>query len=703
MAWRNGLVMGVVAALAAAVSVSAQTSGHQATLYRDTYGVPHIYAQTPADGAYALGYAQAEDRLEDIYKNVRTALGTMSEAFGEAHVELDFILRMVHNAEVSESKYNEVPAQVRALAENYIAGVNAFIKERPERVPDYAIELKPWHCIAVGRTMILQWPLGTLKDELNRKSEKPAYFSNCWSVAPSRSAEKCPILLTDPHLTWQGLAVFYECRVHAGDFGMCGYCVVGSPLIALGHGANVGWACTTGGPDTSDVYALKLDPSMPTRYEYDGKWRYLDVRFIKIPVKGEAKPRVMPAMYSLHGPLLAEPDLKNNVAYAGKSNYLDDVGLMDQMYAMVTAKDADEFYHALGMNHMMEQNIMYADRNGTIGYVRTGNVPIRPDGYDWTKPVPGNTSATQWQGVHTVDDLVHIINPPQGYMQCCNTSPQYIMENSPLTPDKYKAYIYNALWDQDNPRGTRARELLAADPNVTKEKAIAVVMDVYDIHSKAWNAALKTALDAVGAERMKDAAFAETAKTVLAWNGEFDQNSVAAPIVEKLRRKCSGKVNIHAINSGEALPAAEQKTLVDLLGEAGEELKTQFGKTGATWGEVHQVGRDGQFYPYDGADLGGVSMDETITLRTVDSREEPKGSGHWIASGGSGSAMLMFMHPDGIESYSCIPWGQSAVPGSPHHTDQTRELYTKRQMKETWFAKDELLKHVESEKVLTIP
>jgi acyl-homoserine lactone acylase PvdQ len=52
------------------------------TIYRDTWGVPHIFAKTPGEGAYGLGYVQAQDRLDDIYKNLRTGLGRMAEAFG---------------------------------------------------------------------------------------------------------------------------------------------------------------------------------------------------------------------------------------------------------------------------------------------------------------------------------------------------------------------------------------------------------------------------------------------------------------------------------------------------------------------------------------------------------------------------------------------------------------------------------------------
>ena len=76
--------------------------GGEATLYRDTWGVPHIHADKLTDAAYAMGHAQAEDRLADIYQNVRTATGRMAEVFGEEHVETDYAIRMMRNAELCQ-------------------------------------------------------------------------------------------------------------------------------------------------------------------------------------------------------------------------------------------------------------------------------------------------------------------------------------------------------------------------------------------------------------------------------------------------------------------------------------------------------------------------------------------------------------------------------------------------------------------------
>ncbi len=307
-------------------------------------------------------------------------------------------MRLTKNAERAREAYGSAPAELRAILDAFVRGVEAYEAEHPARRPEWAVELEPWHAIALGQAMILRWPLGNIQDELRNTRNSNGFGSNQWAVAPERSAENVPILLTDPHLTWEGLAVFYEAHVFGDQLQMQGFFLVGSPLLALGHNGNVGWAATTGGPDTSDIYEMKLNPNNPMQYEYDGEFRNARVEFIQIPVKGRDQPVARPAGYTHLGPLFAEPDYEKGVAYVGATPYFESEHLVEQFYGMCLAKNCDEFYDALGMNEYFEQNVMFADRDGNIQYVRVGRVPIRPEGYDWSQAVPGHTSDTGLEG-----------------------------------------------------------------------------------------------------------------------------------------------------------------------------------------------------------------------------------------------------------------------------------------------------------------
>ena len=68
--------------LAALTYQPAHSAEEPTTIYRDEFGIPHIFASTLDDAAFAAGYAQAEDRLEELLKNYRRATGTMAEVFG---------------------------------------------------------------------------------------------------------------------------------------------------------------------------------------------------------------------------------------------------------------------------------------------------------------------------------------------------------------------------------------------------------------------------------------------------------------------------------------------------------------------------------------------------------------------------------------------------------------------------------------------
>jgi acyl-homoserine lactone acylase PvdQ len=674
------------------------------TIYRDTWGVPHIYARNESAAAFGLGYAVAEDRLEDLCRNIRTATGTMAEVFGEAHVNTDYMMKLAKNAELSEKLWPAMPEHLTSLGDSYFAGIKAYIAEHPEKLPDWAPELHSWQAAAVGRAMILRWPIGTIFDDMKNKDEAPGFGSNGWAVAPSRSADGCSIVLTDPHLGWEGMAVFYEARVFGGDLALCGFFLVGSPLMALGHNANVGWACTTGGPDTSDCYMLKLNPENPLQYEYDGEWLAAEISQIEVAVK-DKDPVSRMAADTVWGPLMAEPDLENHIAYVGASPYFEDeaiTGLYEQMYRMCTAKNCDEFYQALGMNCFMEQNLTFGDTEGNIQYVRTGRTPVRPEGYNWNAPVPGNTSAAKWLGIHPIEDLVQVKNPPQGYFQNCNVSPSVMMVDSPLKPEDYPDYIWNVSWDKQNRRGERSTAVLDADDSITKEEAKALALDVFDIRGETWQGILQRSVEAAGDARLKeDESLATAVDQMLAWDRIYKPDAKGAPLFEPWRLAVQEEMDIVRVIQEENLTDEEYAQLLDLLAKKVVEYEKKYGPIAdMTWGTMHKVGRGGKYFPSPGADYGGGpdKINQTETL--FDVRSTPNEDGLHIADNGSMATILMFFHPEGVDSYSVIPWGQSADPESPHYVDQGEHLYSKPAFKPTWFKKEDLLKNVESEKVL---
>jgi len=704
--WTGVALTTTLVAVSYCLATGRTASAADATLIRDTWGVPHAIGETEPAAFFALGYAQAEDRLADIYTAIRTATGRLAEVQGESVLEQDYLMRVSGNDMIHAEYLKTAPQHLRENVTAFTDGIKAYIAEHPDEAADIAVEVEPWHPLAIGRAMILRWPIGTIMGDLRNEEERarPAAGSNQWAVSPRRTADGSAILLSDPHLTWEGLAVLYEARVHAGDLHACGYYLIGSPMLAIGHNARVGWALTTGGPDTSDVYRMKFRLNPLPEYEYDGEWRPVEMKVFTIPVKDRGNV-TKPAFFTHLGPVISEPDVAAGIAYVGASPYLDQTGLYEQFDRMNRAKTVHELNEALALHQYNEQNVMSADIDGNISYVRNGATPIRPDGYDWSRPVDGTTSATAWKGIHPQDDLVKIINPPQGYMQNCNISPANMMVDSPLTPENYPEYIYNVSWDSDNPRGRRTVELLSKNDAVTEADAISYVLDIHDGLAVRWQKQLQAALAAAEPAPEKNSVLRKAADAILAWDGEYTPEATATVLFKFWRLACGNELDLAPLARGEPLSAESQQKMLAIFERTIGELTERYGRWDVPWGEVHVVGRGGQVFPCGGADYqsGNKEANFSETLFDVRSAEDPDKAGRFIANSGSMAMILMFFEADGVRSLTCTPWGQSGHPDSPHYVDQAEHLYSKREMKPTWSKESDVIEHATSKRQLRYP
>src|SRR5215472_15862111 len=194
--WNRKLLIACMCLASAGASVSVARGREKITILRDEFGVPHIFAETPAGAAFGSGYAQAEDRLEEMMRNYRKAEGTMSEVFGESWFRHDYRQRMWRHRQVAEEHYSELKPETRGVIEAFQSGVRQFMKEHPEQVPAWAPMLEPWQVVAFGRFTIWGWPEGEAGDDLKRAGIEPdpvAYHgSNEWLLAPWRTAMHAP-------------------------------------------------------------------------------------------------------------------------------------------------------------------------------------------------------------------------------------------------------------------------------------------------------------------------------------------------------------------------------------------------------------------------------------------------------------------------------------------------------------------------------
>lgn len=684
-------------------------------IYRDTWGVPHIYAPTAAQGMFAMGWAQAEDRPEEVLKNLMRGIGECSIFEGKAGIESDMVAHMWRHYELAKAGMDTIDPTVREHMEAFAAGVNAFYAAHPEDVPAWwgTRQVDGAMIVAFGRFFLYSWSVDDGFGDLKRAGIEPGIDrtrrgSNQFAISPQRSASGDAILYVDPHLAWFGPSRFWEVRMHAGELAGSGFGLAGVPYIGLGHNANVAWAMTTGAPDTADIYTLTLNPDNPLQYKYDDTWREITTREITIQVK-DAAPVEM-TLYDCHyGPVVA---MKDGKAYALKTSYAEVVRGNEAWYLLNTAKDYTGAVAAMKTGFMFPQNVMVADQSGNIYYQRSGRVPKRPEGFDFDRPVDGSTSKSEWLGIHDSDDHVQILNPTQGYMQCCNIPPDALMVKSPLTPDKYPGYLFSDLgygprggWT--NQRGGRAVELLSKDDSVTIEEAKAFAQDVHPLGVERWIDVLRKADEAHGSSFAGNLDYQRGMADILSWNLEERRYSTGAlkyyywrnqlvkdygeDTLKEVRSRIDQyyKVVSEAPYEEVALDSEEAGYALQSFAKAMAAMRKDFGTIDVPWGEVFRVGRDDQSWP-----VGGGGDEGTTTLRNVGYGAPREDLTQWGNSGQTSTQIIVLSNP--IQSWTAPPIGQSDRPDSPHYRDQAEKVFSKRIMKPTWWTPEELAKNIES-------
>jgi acyl-homoserine-lactone acylase len=659
------------------VGCAALCGATRVEILRDEYGVPHIFAPTAEAAAFGSGYAQAEDRLEELLRNYRKAEGTMAEAFGKTWVFQDYRQRVWRHREIAEEHYRELDPKLRAICEAFQAGVRKFMRDHPEQVPAWAPALEPWQIIALGRYIIWGWPEADAGGDLKRIGIDPdpvAYHgSNEMLLGPNRTKMRAAMAVIDPHLTWYGEFRWYEMRIYGGELNFSGAAIVGLPFPVLGHNRYLSIAMTTGGPDTSDAYEEEVQDG---KYLFRGKWKTLDVHVEHIAVK-DGKTQEVRIEYTGHGPIVAR---SNGKAYSLAIPYFNEFRLLESDWKLDIARNLEEAKRALAELQFMPQNIMIGTVDGDIYYVRNGRVPVRPGSCDPSRPMPG-TGECEWQGLHGFEELVQITNPPQGYMQNCNVSPFAMMKNSPLVPEEWAAhpYIYNDVRRPPSQRAAMMVDLLDAARDVTPEQMMGIAFSPQVWHAELWQ------------ERIRKAAPENPLARLLAgWNRRSDADSRAA-LAFYLFKTALGtagrEVDPPDSLTDDAIRAALDKTRARMDGDFGPD---------AVFGTFFRVGRTGagRTWPVGGGTLNeaGMATPRAITFAKVGKEMV----GH---QGQSSTQIVILTKPP--QSYMVLPLGESDHHESAHFNDQAEKLFAKSLAKPTYFDnRRDLEKHVTSKELL---
>src|SRR5881396_1643406 len=138
------ILMGAMGAMVARVTMVAAVTAvtvlpplpaSTVTIYRDEWGVPHIFAEREEDGFYALGYAMAEDELDYLLRLFLMARGEQAALFGSKFVDSDFLSRLWRHAEESQAGFARMSPELQRNYRGYMAGVERYLAEHPAERP----------------------------------------------------------------------------------------------------------------------------------------------------------------------------------------------------------------------------------------------------------------------------------------------------------------------------------------------------------------------------------------------------------------------------------------------------------------------------------------------------------------------------------------------------------------------------------------
>src|SRR6266852_542160 len=499
------------------------------TVARDGDGVPLISAADDEDAAFGLGFAHAQDRLFQMELMRRNGAGRLAEIFGEQTVGIDRQMRVLGLYRSAEAAVPLLSEPVRRGLEAYAAGVNAFLASRSGALPPEFLLLRfapePWRpadtlvwgklidlelagnyrgellharlartlsaeelaflypeypddaptTLAALATIYRQLPLDRLYAALP-PAVGPIYASNNWVVDGAHSTSGKPLLANDPHLPFGAPGFWYLARLKTPEREIAGGTVPGTPFVVIGHNDRIAWGFTTTGSDVEDLFIEKIDPADPGRYLTPGGSAAFTSREETIAVHGAA-PVTLAIRTTRHGPVLSDA-LPAGAADEGyvlslAATFLNDGdSTAEALWGIDRAADWTGFRTALQSFVAPQQNIVYGDAAGTIGFIAPGRIPIRKSGNGWL-PVPGWTGDHDWTGFIPFAELPQASNPASG---------QFISANNKIVPDRYP-YFLSRDWDLPN-RAERIGELLAASPQQSPERSAAIQADTLSISAR---------------------------------------------------------------------------------------------------------------------------------------------------------------------------------------------------------------------------
>ena len=691
----------------------------QVTIIRDQWGIPHIYGKTDADAVFGLLYAQCEDDFKRVEMNYIEKLGRMAEIKGEAALYDDLYLKLIIDSAAAVADYMQSPAWLKKLLAGYADGINYYLYKHPAVKPALLHRFQPWYPLlwtdgSIGAISTGDISEGDVKNlytgnvaPVSAKQQQQREFmqgagSNGFALGPSKTASGNTILYINPHVTF-----YFRPEVHmVSEEGLNAYGAVtwGQFFIYQGFNEYCGWMHTSSIADVADMYEEKISrQGEQLVYEYDHTTRPVQQQPITIRYKkdnGMAE-KTFTGYYTHHGPVMA----KRNNRYISVRGYNRSLKSLVQSWERTKAKGLADYKKNMLYYANTSNNTVFADNQGNIAYWHGNYIPRRNLSYNWSKPVDGSTSDTEWQGLHTLDEIVHVYNPASGWIQNCNSTPFTAAGNNSPEKKNYPPYMAP---DGENFRGINAVRVLSAANDLTIDKTIAAG---YDTYLAAFEVLIPALVNAFEKNVLPgDSLFAPLAGAMALlkkWDYHASRESVATSLAIEWAQLLTPALRRVYIDEGEddqvtitkkfAVNATSKKLLMPLL-KVVNNFNAAFGKWEIPWGDINRfqriTGELNESFDDTRASLPvGYASALWGMLPSFNSRYFPGTNKRYGVGGNSFVCVVEFGKK--VTAKSLLAGGVSGNPLSPHFKDQL-EMYTNGQFKDVLFYKSDVLKQAKA-------
>lgn len=693
-----------------------EKQSQQVTIIRDNWGIPHIYGKTDADAVFGLLYAQCEDDFKRVEMNYIEKLGRMAEVKGESELYNDLLIRMIIDSDDAVKDYNNSPAWLKKLCNAFADGINYYLYKNPNTKPELLTRFKPWYPLlwtdgSIGAISTADITVNELKNfysggppvsVVKNEEEEILTGSNGFAFAPKITESKNSILYINPHVTF-----YFRPEVHVvSEEGLNAYGAVtwGQFFIYQGFNEHCGWMHTSSAVDAADTYIEKISKKdNGWVYEYDGKQKPVIEKSISITTKkGKGfETASFSTLYTHHGPIMAK---RNGQILSMRADNRVMNGLI-QCWQRTKAKNFEDFKKTLDLKGNISNNTVYADAEGNIAYWHGNRIPIRDPKYDWNKPVDGSIKETEWKGYHDINETVFSINPANGWLQNCNSTPYTVAGSNSPKKENYPAYMAP---DGENFRSINAVRVLSETDRYNLDK---VIKAGYDTRLSTFEVLVPALVKAFE----KNIAYNDSLYALLAgpvailknWDYRCGENSIATTLAVEwgqrilpaiFRTKIIDDEEADQVDKAKFFAAnAKADALLQPLLVIINDLQSKFGRWQMPWGEINRFQRissdiDNKFDDSKPSIPVGFVSSTWGMLPSYTSRIFPGTKKRYGVNGNSFICAVEFGKR--IKAKSLLAGGQSGNENSKHFFDQGL-LYSKGIFKDVLFYKEDVLKHVE--------